>query len=767
MIGLWLCLSLWTVAAPVVDDVATLRAAVAERGADAVYPEILTAIDDGNLTIAQLLTAEDRAVAVPPAISAQRRRSDLRLEVFAQLSPTAHHVHEGLSTAALDQLRREARQVTLEVTALVVVTLPTMLEQWREPTSLQMTSLLVHLGLLLLTALGAALIANRGEAGLRHAQVWLARTKTSRAVMRAGTTLLGALAALWGPLMGIVAVAIVGAIVDDIAHFGAVVVALVWARGWAWLRLGVAVVVQLIRWLAATPLGGLSPATTQRVTSSVRFAGRAALVIVVAVTISEITLGRGALYTLSTRATWVAVVVVAVVLLRRWQADIARRYLELRPTGPLADAVRGSQHRWFGFFVGLTAFLFVVVQAMSSLVRRFLLGFDQTRKALAFIFRRRLEREARNRGFADDAARPLPAAVTAVLAEDAAADVDTAVDRFAADITRLRASIDRWRADHDRVGAAVLVGLPGHGKSTWLRAALRDIDFLPRTSILLRGRLHSVQALHRTIAAALRADIAIADDVDDLDGVIAALRADGRQRLIVIDDLHNLLLRGDPDRRVWRAFEEFIRAAAAQAYVVATIDTLAEQHLRWANVDVGHIFRERFILRSWTDAEIEALLTARLRRSGHHVRYDDLLVARVDDAERDLRLMATAQEYARLIWDFAEGSPAVALDAWRRSLHLHDDGYLHVRLFRQPDERQLEVAGQTARFVLAAVAWNENVTVEEAARSLAVPVDVVEAILERFREQGVLLCEQQRYRIATSWWSMVWRFLRRKHLITA
>jgi DNA-binding IclR family transcriptional regulator len=99
-------------------------------------------------------------------------------------------------------------------------------------------------------------------------------------------------------------------------------------------------------------------------------------------------------------------------------------------------------------------------------------------------------------------------------------------------------------------------------------------------------------------------------------------------------------------------------------------------------------------------------------------------------------------------------------------LHLHDDKTLQVRLFHQPDEQFLERSTETARFVLAAVAWNENVTAEEAARGLGVARDVVVNLLERFREGGVLVCEHQRYRIATPWWSVVWRFLRRKHLIT-
>jgi hypothetical protein len=161
-----------------------------------------------------------------------------------------------------------------------------------------------------------------------------------------------------------------------------------------------------------------------------------------------------------------------------------------------------------------------------------------------------------------------------------------------------------------------------------------------------------------------------------LDELVAALRRRDTAHLIIVDDLQNLLLRGDPSRVVWRAFEEFIQAAAPWVYVIATIDTLAEQHLRWSNVDVSHVFRERFVLAPWSDADIEVLLRRRIARTGFRVHYDELLVATVDGVEREARVLATAREYARLIWDFAEGCPAVALDAWRRSLHLQDDATL-------------------------------------------------------------------------------------------
>ncbi|HEY1098470.1 MAG TPA: hypothetical protein VGF99_06065, partial [Myxococcota bacterium] len=332
------------------DDVDHLAAEVKRRGADAVYPEILVAIDAGNVALADALADPTRRSTDATALlELQRRRTALRLETVAQLSPEVRRPFEGLAPGSFAQLRREGEHVTLAATHLFVVTLPAWWSLWQAPSPERVTSLLLHVGALLALAIAAFFVAERGTLVWRRARVAAARSG-SRSLGRLGATACHVLAALWSPLVGLVAVAVAERVVADLAHFGAIVIALVWLRGWAWLRLLVAIVVEVIHWLAEAPLGGLSPPTTARVFSSVRFAGRAALVIVVAMTFSEVVLGKGALYGLSLRAAWVAIVVVAIVLVRRWQADIAARYLALRPTGPLADAVRDSQHRFYGFF---------------------------------------------------------------------------------------------------------------------------------------------------------------------------------------------------------------------------------------------------------------------------------------------------------------------------------------------------------------------------------------------------------------------------------
>jgi hypothetical protein len=127
--------------------------------------------------------------------------------------------------------------------------------------------------------------------------------------------------------------------------------------------------------------------------------------------------------------------------------------------------------------------------------------------------------------------------------------------------------------------------------------------------------------------------------------------------------------------------------------------------------------------------------------------------------------VSTAQDYLRLIWDHAEGSPRVALDCWTGSLVPDGEKKLRVHLFRRVEEDLLDRLDDVQKFVLAAVLWHESVSVDEAVRALRYPRPACEEALHMLRDRGVLRADGARYRIAVAWWPSVRRYLRRKHLI--
>jgi hypothetical protein len=151
-----------------------------------------------------------------------------------------------------------------------------------------------------------------------------------------------------------------------------------------------------------------------------------------------------------------------------------------------------------------------------------------------------------------------------------------------------------------------------------------------------------------------------------------------------------------------------------------------------------------------------------MRGVPERVSYDALLAeeARGDEA----RSLATEAEYARLVWDFALGSPRAALACWRASLRVSGNGELAVHLFTRPASTLLDQLSDPERFALSALAWNELLAIDDAAAAARVPLPNARAALLGLADAGALRVRGDELEVTALWWPVVTRFLRRKHL---
>jgi hypothetical protein len=151
--------------------------------------------------------------------------------------------------------------------------------------------------------------------------------------------------------------------------------------------------------------------------------------------------------------------------------------------------------------------------------------------------------------------------------------------------------------------------------------------------------------------------------------------------------------------------------------------------------------------------------------AGCRVRYDDLVVDRLEGVEGEAQLLRTEAEYARLIWDYAEGCPRTALRCWRNSLVPEGEHAVRVRLFRMPRSQQLEKLTSAQRFILASLVWHGNVSADEAAEVLRLPLRLCADTIAQLGEWGVVETLRARHHVTTEWLQPVRRHLRRAHLI--
>jgi hypothetical protein len=713
--------------------------------------------------LAAALSDESRALALDQLDAIFEHESRLyaaRIALLDRLPPAKRRAVLGFDREGVAQLQRELDRLVLAVRWYRIqrTNAPNrLLTALSDPYAL--AGLAAQISWLLLLLLAAYMGQRRGRRDLRGVRSLILRhTKHARAA-RIFQGVITVLDHLFSELLLLATVLIAGPLLAGAQQIAEVSLLYAILLDYAVYRLLLQIAHQSINALYLRRPG---TATSARILASLRLIGRAALAILVFLTISERILGRGYLYRLVLGSAWLGALPIAAVIIRWWRAAIADAYLAYQAQGPVADAVRRTRDRWYGFFVATLALLILLVVASVRLVRRFILGFEQSRKALAFFFRRRLERaEAMHRGEEPSPAE-LPADLALALRVTPVDEPELLVDFFPG-FRDINDHLAAWSAG-DRLGAALVIGPAGVGKTTWLRAAGRCFggDALPATLLRPSARLASEAALLDFIARGLDAPAAASHSRDAL---IAWLRA-GPRRLVLIDDLQRLYLRGVDTRAAWSALSALIIGAGPRVFWICTISRLADEYLRWAARDAAP-FRARVELSGWPEEQIAALLRRRTAAAGYTVRYDDLIVDRLEGVESHAQLISTEIEYARLIWDYADGSPAVALESWRSSLVLAEAKRVHVRLFRRPEEAKLEQLTQPQRFILASVVWHHSLTAEEATASLRFGLAACEEALERLRESGVLTKSGPRYRPATTWLPAIGRFLRRNHLIEA
>ncbi|MCA9542310.1 MAG: hypothetical protein KC620_25610, partial [Myxococcales bacterium] len=408
----------------------------------------------------------DREAAVRITADETRDLNDVRLALLTWLSPEYREALMGIGRKGIEQLQRELGHLQLMTRWYVyhrtelIDRVPTWLIEVFGRSTTRWQALEVALLALLILPLV-----------LRHRRLlaWLDRMVRAWAVTSdAGA----ALARLWRPIHALgLPLLVLGftslffANLLDLLDVTETRLARQVCLMIAWYVVIIAAVHHVLVRLATTPPRPVDEVTSRRLLRSVRIAGRTAVVIMIFLVVSEAVLGRGYLYTLVQDFAWVSAFPIGWYTLRSWRDDILAGYLERAPHGSFAGAARWGQQRLLGTLVALPVALYMAVKRSSQIAARWTLRLEQVRKALAFLFLRRLEKQAETeRGQGADLP-PLPAELQAALERR---DLDDAlrVEHFP-ELTRRLFEIAECRRD-GRGAAFAIVGERGVGKTQWL-----------------------------------------------------------------------------------------------------------------------------------------------------------------------------------------------------------------------------------------------------------------------------------------------------------
>ena len=179
------------------------------------------------------------------------------------------------------------------------------------------------------------------------------------------------------------------------------------------------------------------------------------------------------------------------------------------------------------------------------------------------------------------------------------------------------------------------------------------------------------------------------------------------------------------------------------------------------------LFDDVIHLDNWTEDGIARLLKRRSTAAGIDPKFDRLLVQLPDDADdidRYEALVRAETNYYRLLWDYSDGNPGVALHFWRASLAVADDE-TWVRLFTPPSVDTIESLPDEAIFVLRAVVQLEVASIDDIIAATMLPASRVRDALRFAVSRDWLTKEDTRYRVCWDWFRAITNVLHRRHLI--
>jgi hypothetical protein len=481
---------------------------------------------------------------------------------------------------------------------------------------------------------------------------------------------------------------------------------------------------------------------------SLRLVGRVVVAFALILVLSSRLVGEGTVYSWVLSTCWLAAIPVFFILVRWWRETIFVRVERVRRKSRMQEWVLANRRGWKSFFAAMLAAVQLFALGSYKTTRNWLAGFNVARRAHAYLFKRELDRMVS--GAATVELRPLGAAPLESLSPDRAGEVwiDSPADAHLAAI--------RTRTSEKSGGVIALVGPRGMGKSSVFRRLAGEVE----GSVIVGCTAGASASSLRTAV-----DNAVAASPEPSKEGAAAPAA--RPTLVMLDDAHVLIksvLGG------LKTFDEVLALARERSdgtLWVFAIDGVVWPFLRRAR-DARPLFDEVLVLDPWSDDQIGDVLASRSAEAGLETTFEDLLEKlppSADEIDKQEALTAKQVGYFRMIWDYARGNPAMALEVWRASLAEGADGTARVRPLQAPDSTQLDALPDSTLFILKAVLQMSPARVADVAEATRLSEAQVQNVLRFAQAHGYLTAQGGGFRVAWPWLRAVMRLLERRHLL--
>lgn len=484
---------------------------------------------------------------------------------------------------------------------------------------------------------------------------------------------------------------------------------------------------------------------------SLGLVGRTIVVVGVGLVLCAKLVGRGTIYEWVFATSWFLAIPIGLVLVRWWREVVFARMARHRKPDAVERWVLRHKAGWAAFPAATVGGVYLLLTGTYRSLRGWVARFEISRRIMAYLFRRKLDRLGHDAS-TDDLGPLDPVAFAALDPETPAilTWVPTPTD------DRLEELVAR--AAEGRGGIVALFGERGLGKTRALAYLEQHVKGALRVSVSSSRLADLAAAISEAHGGASPTDLRTA-----LDSVL-----DAGRRVILLDNAHRLV------RPTMGGLAELdTLVATIGPRTESTLFVLAFDEIPWRFLERARtarpVFDDVIELARWREEGIGALLRARSAAAGIEPSFAHLLDSlppNADDVDRRDALAARETSYHRLLWDHAAGNPGIALHMWRRAIGATPTGETYVRVFQTLDMTDLERLPDATLFVLRAVLQLAPADPRDiGAATLLRPAQVNDAL--RYAHRRGYLIRRGGYLVSWTWFRPIVLYLQRRHLLVS
>ncbi|WP_420792891.1 AAA family ATPase [Lentisphaera profundi] len=257
------------------------------------------------------------------------------------------------------------------------------------------------------------------------------------------------------------------------------------------------------------------------------------------------------------------------------------------------------------------------------------------------------------------------------------------------------------------------------------------------------------------------------DFIDNMKSFIKESKENKIQKAVIfIDDIHLVQKAQIGGIEVIDDFIKLIRKEQESIRWIVSIDSEAWQFLKRVRAK-KILFESVTKLPKWEIHQLKTMISSRIKEQGHSISFQGLVIPRhLDGPQIDGRRKKDLSYY-RILNDYSEGNPSVALYCFNLSLYKQKNSdKIEVRLFNPPSLAELESMPALTYFVLRSIVQMGSTNKEDLRLSSAEKKSLVDDCIHLLLFHGFIEEHNEFYHISIRWFRPIITILQRQHLLS-